>query len=140
MERSAGAIIFRKEEGITYYLLLHYPVRSSRTKREYWDLPKGHIETGETIEDTVKREVREETGLTDIGLKDGFQTKIRYYLTKDKQKVLKTVVFLLAETKTKYIKISDEHLGFKWLPYKEALEKLTFKNAKNILQKANGFL
>lgn len=141
MERSAGAVIFRKEGGRTLFLLLRYPARaSSRSKREYWDFPKGHIDSGETIEDTVKREVQEETGLTDIKLKEGFQIKIRYYLTKNNQKVLKTVVFLLAETKTKDIKISDEHTGFQWLSYEEALKQLMFKNARNILQKADEFI
>lgn len=140
MEKSAGAIIYRREADKNYYLLLHYPVRSLKTKREYWDLPKGHIEKGEVIKDTVKREVREETGLTDIMFKEGFREKIRYFLTKEGKKVFKTVVFLLAETKSKDIKISDEHIGFKWLAYEEALKKLTYKNARNILEKANNCL
>ncbi|MBI2038574.1 MAG: NUDIX domain-containing protein [Candidatus Nealsonbacteria bacterium] len=140
MERSAGAVIFRKEAGKIFYLLLRYPARTGRAKREYWDFPKGHINSGETIEDTVKREVQEETGLTDIEFTEGFQLKIRYYLTKNQQKILKTVVFLLAEAKTKNIKISDEHTGFQWLPYEEALKRLVFKNAKNILEKADSVL
>jgi len=141
VEKSAGAIIFRKEGSRTLFLLLHYPVRSLKAKKEYWDFPKGHIEKGETIEDTVKREVQEETGLTDIKLKEGFQVKIKYYLTtKEGEKVLKTVIFLLAETKTKDIKISEEHVDFIWLPYEEALKKLIFKNARNILGKASEFL
>jgi len=46
----------------------------------------------------------------------------------------------LAETKTKKIKISFEHLNYQWLPYKKALEVLSFENAKEILKKANQFL
>jgi len=38
------------------------------------------------------------------------------------------------------VKVSFEHIGFKWLPYEEAIEKLTFKNAKDILKKANDYL
>jgi len=46
----------------------------------------------------------------------------------------------LAETKTKDVKVSFEHLGYEWLTYQEALKKLTFKNAKEILKKANDYL
>ena len=44
------------------------------------------------------------------------------------------------EAETEEIKISWEHLGYKWLPYEEAKEQISFKNAKEILQKANNFL
>ena len=47
---------------------------------------------------------------------------------------------MLAEVFTKEVKLSFEHKDFAWLEYKEALEKLSFKNAKEILKKANNFL
>jgi hypothetical protein len=52
----------------------------------------------------------------------------------------KTVIFYLAKTKTEKVKLSFEHIGFEWLPYTEAIEKLTYKNAKEILEKANKYL
>ena len=58
------------EKGEPVYLLLRYP--SVKPKKEYWDLPKGHMEKGEQEKDTVVREVREETGLEDIEIFDGF--------------------------------------------------------------------
>lgn len=149
IERSAGAVIFRKESltrtssvrgvGKSFYLLLHYP-SSKKAKKEYWGFPKGHIEKGETIEETAKRETREETGLTDINFLNGFREEEKYFFVKNRRKIFKIVVFLLAETKTKEIKLSFEHIGFQWLPYKEALDKLTFKNAKEILKKAHNYL
>jgi len=54
-EKSAGAIVFRLENKEVKYLLLHYPF-SSKVKREYWDLPKGHIEEGESEESIVSYE------------------------------------------------------------------------------------
>ncbi|MEK9134735.1 MAG: bis(5'-nucleosyl)-tetraphosphatase [Patescibacteria group bacterium] len=140
MEKSAGAIIFRNQGDQVLFLLLHYPNRSSRVKREHWDFSKGHIEKGENEVDAAKREIKEETGLADIKILDGFQEIIKYYFTVGKKTIFKTVIFYLAETKTKDIKISDEHVGFKWLPYKEALKQLTFSKPKNILKKASGFL
>jgi len=70
--------------------------------------------------------------------------KETYGLEREKKKkaalVFKIVTFYLAETKTKEVKISFEHIGYKWLPYEQALEQLTFKKAKEILKKTNDFL
>jgi 8-oxo-dGTP pyrophosphatase MutT (NUDIX family) len=148
-ERSAGAIIFREEKRKIYYLLLHY-------ESGHWDFPKGHIEKEEEEKETVKREVREETGLRDIKFIQGFKEKIQYFFRKtypqkaqrrlrksEKGKpplIFKEVVFYLAETKKNNIEISFEHLGYQWLSYKEAIEKVTFRNAKEILKRANDFL
>lgn len=55
--RKAGAVITRDNNGITELLLLF------RAKQDNWSLPKGHIEAGETAEQAMVREVKEETGL-----------------------------------------------------------------------------
>ena len=139
IEKSAGAIVFRRDNNKIYYLLLHY-LSPPGTTKEYWDLPKGHIEKGEKLEETVEREVEEETGLKDIEFLKGFKETIKYFFKWKGENILKFVTFYLTETKTKNVKVSFEHLGFKWLPYEEALIRLTFKNAKDILQKANNRL
>lgn len=139
IEKSAGAVIFRKENGKTLFLLLHYPF-GSRTKKNYWDLPKGHIEKGESLEETTKREVKEETGIDDLEFVSGFKETIKYFFKLKGENIMKFATFFLAKTKTKEIKLSDEHIGCEWLDYKKALEKLTFKNAKQILQKSEEFL
>jgi len=139
IEKSAGAVIFRRENNKIYYLLLHYP-SSAKAPKEYWDLPKGHIEKGEKEIETVKREVEEETGLKDIEFVEGFKEWIKYFFKFQEKNIFKIVTFLLAETKTKEVKVSFEHVGYEWLSYKEAFEKLTFKNAKEILKKANDYL
>ena len=138
-EKSAGAIIFRIEKGEPVYLLLHYP-SSKKAKGEYWDLAKGHIEKGEEEKDTVLREVQEETGLKDIKLFDGFREEIRYWFQLEGQKISKTVVFYLAQTKQKKVTISHEHIDFQWLPYEQAKERLTYQNAKQVLEKAHHLL
>ncbi len=139
IEKSAGAIIFREKSGKIFYLLLHYP-SSSKTDKDYWDLPKGKIEKEEKIEETARREIREETGIEDVEFIPGFKETIKYFYKSKRKTVFKTVTFLLAKTKQKEVKISWEHIGYKWLPYEEALEQITFKNAKDILMKANTFL
>ncbi len=47
------------------------------------------------------------------------------------------VVFYLGETKTSEIRISSEHIGYKWVEYEIAIKELSFDNAKSILEKAN---
>lgn len=117
---------------------MHYP-RGSRAKSPYWDFPKGHIEKGEKPIIAAKRELKEETGLVDIYPIKGFKEKIKYFFNFKNEKILKFVVFFLAETKKEKIKISNEHTGYKWLSFEKAYGKLKFLNAKNILRKARMF-
>ena len=132
-EYSAGAIVFRKTRGTIRYLLLHY-------EEGHWGSSKGHIEKGETIEETARREIREETGLTDIEFISGFKEQNSYFYVNQGARIFKTVTFLLAQTPTTTIKLSYEHVGFKWLSYEAALEKITFADEKRVLQKANAFI
>ena len=131
-EKSAGAIVFRKEKE-PKYLLLHYEAK-------HWDFPKGNIESKEEELETVKREIEEETGIKDIEFVMGFKEKIHYYYKLKDELMSKEVVFYLVKTDTEQVKLSFEHIGFAWLSYDKALDKLTFKNAKEILKKANEFL
>jgi 8-oxo-dGTP pyrophosphatase MutT (NUDIX family) len=139
LERSAGAIIFRKEGEEPLFLLLHYP-REARRGEPYWDFPKGHIEERETEGKAMRREVIEETGIRDLKIIPKFREVIKYFFKWQGKTIFKMVVFYLVETENKEVKISSEHMGYKWLPYNEATEQLTFRNAKEILKKANDFL
>ncbi|MFQ6049594.1 MAG: bis(5'-nucleosyl)-tetraphosphatase [Candidatus Paceibacterales bacterium] len=133
VERSAGAVIFRREKGKIYYLLLHY-------ESGHWSFPKGNIEKGEKLKETVKREVEEETGIEDIKFINGFKETIKYFYQLKGKDIFKTVVYFLAETKKRAVKLSFEHIGFKWLSYDVALDQLTFKNSKEVLKRVNDFL
>ena len=132
-EKSSGAVVFRKEGGGRLYLLLHYEAK-------HWDFSKGHIEKNETEEQAARRECEEETGIKDMAIMSGFQERIEYFYKNQGETMHKEVVFLLARTKTSEVKLSFEHIGFEWLPYPEALERLTYANAKDVLKKAESFL
>ena len=132
-EKSSGAVIFRDTpEGIVF-LLLHYP-------SGHWDFVKGKMEKDENPLDTVIRESKEETGISDLNFVEGFEENIEYDFQFEGGLIQKKVVFYLAKTNTEKITISHEHLDFVWLDYKSAFEKITYQNAKSVLSKANQLL
>jgi bis(5'-nucleosidyl)-tetraphosphatase len=131
-EKSCGAVVF-KRNGNRKYLLLHY-------EGGHWDFVKGHVERNETETDTVRRETEEETGLTDLTFIEGYRQPISYYYKRAGKTVYKEVVFFLVETGTNAVRLSREHVGFDWLTYERAIERLTYKNAKDTLRKAHEFL
>jgi bis(5'-nucleosidyl)-tetraphosphatase len=141
-ENSAGAIIFRIQNGQPLYLLLHYP-------SGHWEFARGHVEQGEDSLETAKREIQEETGISDLQIIPGFKgyTKFSFKRTwnlKPEEKknapwIFKIVTLYLAKTQIQDVKISDEHEGFAWLPYQEAIKKLP-KDAKRVFKEANDFL
>lgn len=129
-EKSAGAVVFRRNSNeIKYLVLMRNP--------KYWDLPKGNIEKGEAEEETVKREVWEETGLKEIKIIPGFKQTEHYFYRLKGELISKDVVFFLAESKVGEVKISKEHEGYSWLSFEEAIKKV---KSKEILEKANDFL
>ena len=127
-ERSAGAILYQETPSGKLYLLLNYP-------SGHWDFVKGNIEEGEILKQTVLREIKEETGISDVNFVDGFEDKIEYYYQRDGELVHKEVIFFLAKTNTNHVKLSHEHLNFTWLKFNDALQKLTYKTAQNLLKK-----
>ncbi|KFM19649.1 Dihydroneopterin triphosphate pyrophosphatase protein [Marine Group I thaumarchaeote SCGC AAA799-P11] len=132
-ETSAGIVLFRKEDSKNLFLLLHYP-------SGHWDFVKGKMEKGESTHETAIRETREETGITDVKFLDDFEEWIEYNFQYQKELVHKKVVFFLAETTTKEVNISHEHLDYTWMDYNTAMEKTTFDNAKTVLTKAQMLL
>ncbi len=132
-EKSSGTVIFRDTPEGILFLLLHYP-------SGHWDFVKGKMEKGENPLDTVVREAKEETGISDLNFIEGFEENIEYDFQFEGELIHKKVVFYLAKTNTEKIIISHEHLDFVWLDYKSAFEKTTYQNAKSVLSKANQLL
>lgn len=136
-ERSAGAIIYRvKQDGKRrepYFLLLRYP-------GGYWEFARGHVEAGEHEHATAKREIQEETGLANLRFRSGFREQYRFHFVRDGKRITKDAVLYLAESGRWGIRTSEEHFGYLWASYREAMRHLHFENSKNILRRAHVFL
>jgi 8-oxo-dGTP pyrophosphatase MutT (NUDIX family) len=132
-EKSAGAVVFRKENGIKF-LLLKYKFKS-----EYWDFPRGNIEKGEKAEDTAKREIEEETGIKDLKFLKNFKQKVKWFYRRENKLISKEVIYFLAQTDEKEVRISEENVGYEWLSYEEALSKLK-PTSQKVLKEAMKFL
>lgn len=140
-EKSVGAVVFRRENNQTKYLLLNHG-------KDYWNFPKGHIAAKETDEETLRREIEEETGLRDLRILPFFKQQLFYfYRAKGKEReerkkqkrainIFKRAIFYLVEANNQPVNISSEHTDFIWLEFEGALEKLTYKNSKKVLKQA----
>jgi 8-oxo-dGTP pyrophosphatase MutT (NUDIX family) len=133
-ERSAGVIVFRElPHQPIEYLLLDYG--------KHWDYPKGHVEKGETDEQAARRELAEETGIQDIKLLSGFAREITYFFRhRNRGLIRKQVVFFVGKVADAEIVLSHEHVGHAFLAYEDALKRVTYATAKNVLIEANTFL
>ena len=144
VERSAGAVIYQDEKkGREYLLLHHHPIASKRVLKPvngHWSFAKGHLEKGETTTDTVRREIKEETGITQLEFIPDFKETIRYFVNYNGEKRLKFVAFFLVKTAQKDVTISFEHQGFAWLAYEDAYKTLSYSSDKKVLKLADQFL
>ena len=130
-ESSCGAVVYRMINGVLRYLL----IKNKRSAN--WGFPKGHIEPGETKEETAIREVLEETGVH-IQIHPGFVSHSEYTI---QGKVEKSVsIFVAGTTDTQTVIQQEEIEDYIWLDYQKALKTLKFENDRAILEKANDFL
>ncbi|TSC61635.1 MAG: NUDIX hydrolase [Parcubacteria group bacterium Gr01-1014_48] len=145
IEKSAGVILYRHFFDGRKYLV----IRSSREQAEiapqkfvqfFWDFPKGKIEYGETGEEAARREVGEETGVTEVDFMPGFMKNVHYTIYKGGKPIPKEVYLYLAQTSTERVVLSQEHRSFEWLSFDDAFRRVTLVEMKNALKDARKFL
>ncbi|MBO4886142.1 MAG: NUDIX domain-containing protein [Clostridia bacterium] len=131
-EYSCGAVVFTRAGGGVRYVII-------RSLEGVYGFPKGHMEPGETEEETALREIREEVGLN-VRLIPGFR-KVEEHPLPKKPGVIKRVIYFLAEYENQTIVPQPEELMSAGLmEYEEAMKAFQYENNRGILREAREFL
>ncbi|MGI9519501.1 MAG: bis(5'-nucleosyl)-tetraphosphatase [Pirellulaceae bacterium] len=112
--KSCGVIVFRNQPDLQFLLMQH---------ADRWDLPKGHVDAGESEYETALRELHEETGIRDKDLELDphfrfslmYTVKLKRFGGEPRQKEL---VIFLGKLQKKKAKVKlTEHIGYEWMDW-----------------------
>lgn len=105
--------------------------------KAYWDIPGGRIEKGDTVKNTLKREIEEETGIKEVkNIKPFDMVLSNIRIPRENSDVgLILSIHKCEVEKTTDIKLSEEHTEAKWFPPKKAARLLEFKYPKQFTDK-----
>jgi len=125
---SAGGVVVRMREGVVEILLI-------KDRFGHWTWPKGHIDKGETLEETALREIMEETGLRTllIGRELGVQ---EYQFNSNDKQIFKRVHIFLVEALAEedlVIQRSEIDQGG-WFSPEDAFQKIEYSGSREILE------
>ncbi|MEU3272206.1 NUDIX hydrolase [Saccharomonospora sp. NPDC006951] len=129
-ETSAGGLVVDPERENAVLI-----GRLDRQGKLLWSLPKGHIEDGETTEQTAMREVKEETGITAHVLQP--LGTIDYWFVAERRRVHKTVHHFVLEASGGELSDEDvEVTEVAWVPLSELERKLAYADERKLVRKA----
>jgi len=86
-----------------------------------WQLPGGRLNIGENWDDGLRREIREETGITEIEILSIMMLDNWIY-----EGVPMYGVFILCRTKQEVVGLSKDHVEYRWVGASEDLTKFDF--------------
>jgi tRNA nucleotidyltransferase (CCA-adding enzyme) len=127
---SAGFVIYFGEPEMREFLIIKH-------REGHWAFPKGHSKRYESHLETAIRELKEETGIINPELlSDKVLLEESYFI--EKYNINKTVLYFIGKTDSKEVNIDKkEIIDYKWCCTKDALNKITYKQTKELLIKAN---
>lgn len=126
-EPTAGGIVFRHgQDGVEILLF--------QDARGRWSIPKGHIEPGETAQQTAKREIGEETGLHEVDML-GWVGKVHFRFRRiDKLVLMTTQIYLVrAKGNTDALKKEEWMHDIKWFPFYDALDAVEYEDIGRLM-------
>jgi len=126
-EPTAGGIVFRHgKKGVEILLI--------QDAKDRWTIPKGHIEEGETAQQTARREIGEEAGLKEVDIL-GWLGKIHFrYRRIDKLVLMTTQIYLVrAKGDTDAIQKEEWMNGIKWFSFHDALDAIEYEDIGKLM-------
>lgn len=130
-ETSAGGLVVDGIDGPREEQVAALIGRVDRRGRMLWSLPKGHIEVGETAEQTAIREVAEETGVQGDVL--AVLGSIDYWFVTDGRRVHKTVHHYLMRFSSGELCDDDvEVTEVAWVPIRELPSRLAYADERRL--------
>jgi bis(5'-nucleosidyl)-tetraphosphatase len=130
-EKSCGAVVYNTLGSSLEFLIIKHK------NGEHWGFPKGHVEQGESEEETAIREVYEETGIK-IEITTGFTHRMKY---SPKVGTVKEVVYFIGASKDKDVKCQESEIeDFKWLKLRDAVDSVTHENSRKLLREVYFFI
>jgi 8-oxo-dGTP pyrophosphatase MutT (NUDIX family) len=132
---SSGGVLFRPADG-------GYEVAVIRLKGgKVYALPKGLVEEGEDPRDTAVREVREETGMEGEPVAPLGYIRYYYYSPEEDTRYFKLVHFYLLRYRGGSEEGHDREVeGVEWMPLRQAMEALSYKGERAVLERASAVL
>lgn len=132
-EYTAGGVVYRHtSEGVVQILMIQ-----DRLGR--WTIPKGHVEEGESLEQTAVREVAEETGLTHLRLGEKLDKLHFFYRREGKLIFMTTHVFLmeaLGDTDNIVAENSEGIVDAKWFDASKAIGLIEYRDTERLFKMA----
>lgn len=127
-EPTAGGVVFRRTKTGEVEILL------IQDAKDRWTIPKGHIEEGETAQQTAKREIAEEAGLHETEVL-GWLGKIHFrYRRLDKLVLMTTQIYLVrAIGDTNAIQKEEWMNGIKWFTFHDALDAIEYEDIGKLM-------
>ncbi len=139
-ETSAGGLIWRRSPAGEIECVLVKP-----SGKDFWALPKGHVEQGESIAEAAVREVREETGLTIADPQPLGEISYVYSFRENPgaplARIFKRVHFFLMRMQGGDTSRHDHEIDqVDWLGLEQAIRRVSFENERRLIVKAGTML
>ena len=132
--KSCGFLIIKEDPNLSFLLMKH---------SDRWDLPKGHVDPGESNIECALRELEEETGITtaDIEIDKNFKYKHKYFVKyKGNGERKKKLIIYLARLIRDVEIVPTEHEDFEWRPWNppHSIQRKTIDGVLKQLEKILG--
>lgn len=129
-EYTAGGVVYRQRGEVTQILMI-------QDKLGRWSIPKGHVEAGESVEQTAIREITEETGLFDLRIVEKLDKLHFFYRKEGKLIFMTTFVFLIEALGNSDAIVPESNEGIadvKWFDAAAALELIEYKETQKLFK------